>query len=94
MIYHVRGDALTSIKFINGFGGALKTVSLGAGAQHAEISYNTADGTVAAVLAFASKRNSSHPLYSGVWNAKGVNLAPNGAREVIFAKSGEVLSAK
>ena len=100
--YHIHADALTSVKFVNGFGGGLNVVSLGAGVQQALISFNASDGTVASVLPVASKQNPIRNLqaancklqanFTGVYNAKGVNLAPHGAREVTLNKSGEVVS--
>jgi len=101
LIYHIHGDALTSIKYINGFGGGLNSVSLVPAVQHALVSFNANDGTIGAVLTLSAKTNStiSGPStlkgsFTGVWNAKGVNLAPHGASQVVLSKTGEIASAR
>jgi len=104
VIYHIHGDALTSIRYVNGFGGGVNVASLGAGAQQALVSFNAADGTISSVLAVASKKSPTlqhsgtsilcSGQITGVWNAKGINLAPHGAAQVVLGKNGEVISAK
>jgi len=101
--YHIHADALTSIRFVNGFGGAVTIASLGS-AQQAIVSFNTTDGSVASVLAVASKKTAANTHHLGlstyagsfaaVYNSKGVNLAPHGASEVTLNKNGEVQSVK
>ncbi len=52
ILVHIHGDALTSLRFVNGFGGGVNTLSLGSASQ-AIVSFNAADGTVVSVLAVA-----------------------------------------
>jgi len=98
MIVHIRADAITSIKYLNGFGGGVVNVAESGTTPHALVAFSTADGSVASVLTLAAKSavtkqgNVLQAKFSGVWNSKGVNLAPHGASQVVLNKSGEVTS--
>jgi len=53
LIYHLNADAITSVKFMNSFGGAQNTVALTAGVKQVLISYNANTGFVEGVLPVA-----------------------------------------
>ena len=106
VLYHIHADALTSLRYVNGFGGGVTIVSLGAAAQHAIVSFNAADGSIAGVFTLAAKTGNAlktlqhlntstlQGSFTAVYNAKGINLAHHGASEVTLNKSGEVVSVK
>ncbi len=50
LVYRVSADALTSMKFMNGFGAAVNTVTLPAGTKQAVVSFNATTGYVQSVL--------------------------------------------
>jgi len=103
-IYHVHADALTSLRYVNGFGGGVNTVSMGHGAQQALVSFDASVGTVSAVLTLAAKSAPSivasksgfvcTGAFSGAWDKAGHNLAPSGAAQVTLSRRGEVVSAR
>jgi len=57
VVYHIHADAITSLKFVNGFGGGLNTVTVPAGTKEALVSFDGVDGSVVSVLSVSSKKN-------------------------------------
>jgi hypothetical protein len=89
-------DSLKSLKYMNNVrGGATVVVSPGSPVDGAIVSLDANDGKVATVAPYtgpAPSSTGSHAFtgrFVGVWDSKGKNLAPNGARALaIDAKTG------
>lgn len=103
LIYRLSADAITSLKFVNGFGGGVNAPQIGAGVKSAVVSISAASGMVSSVVTLASKQALSSVVskqggrllsgpFMGVYDAHGVNLAPRGATSVTLGKNGEVIS--
>ena len=102
-VYDVHADDVTSIKYTNGYYDAPTTVTTGV--SDAIVTVDSAAGLVQSVSPFVLTRGSSiKPVqvaaglqytahFTGVWDAHGNNLAPNGASAItVDAKHGKVLS--
>ena len=106
IMYKLSADAITSIKFVNGFGGGVNAVSIGAGTKQAVVSYNGTTGYVSSVVTVASKRAVAPVIskrgdetiltvaFSGAFNAHGKNVAPSGATQIVLSKTGDLVSAR
>jgi len=106
LIYRLNADAITSIKFMNGFGGVTNAPTIKASVKSAVVSISSATGMVSSVLTVASKMASSAvvtkqgegklltDLFAGVYDSHGQNLAPAGAASVLLNKNGEVVSVR
>ena len=106
LVYRLSADAITSLKFMNGFGAAVNTVSLTAGVKQAIVSFNASSGFVSVVVPLASKagvpptvakRGSDVVMsgaFAGAFDSHGRNLAPSGASQVVIDRKGELVSAK
>ncbi len=104
IIYRLSADAITSIKFVNGLGGAVNAPTVGTGTKSAIVSFNGTTGFVSSVVtvaskasAVASKRGDETVLsgaFTGAFDVHGKNLAPGGAQVVVLGKGGEVMTAR
>ena len=100
IVYKLSADAITSIKYVNDFGGALNSVSLAASTKSAIVSFDGGTGFVSAVVPVAAKRapvitkrgqnTTLTGNFTAVFDAHARNLAPNGASEVVIGKAGVV----
>ena len=86
LIYRLNGDAITSIKYVNGFGAAVYSVSTG-GAKQAVVAFNGGTGGIVSILiglkmAPVASKTGDGAVYSGtftgVYDAHGKNLAAAG----------------
>jgi len=50
LIYRISGDAITSLKFMNGFGGAVQAPTLAAGTKQVTVAFNSKTGSIVSVL--------------------------------------------
>jgi len=97
----VSGTNLTSLKYMNDLDGAVVTPFSGTapGVSNALISFDADTGDVLSVVTSSSSLARTGGSFSGkilgAFDAKGKNIAPNGARSVVFDEhSGKLLSAR
>ena len=102
LLYRLNGDAITSIKFLNGFGAAVSSVSTG-NAKQAVVAFNGGTGGIVSILiglkmspVISKNRIGSvvNGVFTAVYDAHGKNLAPKGASTVTLGKDGEIVSVR
>jgi len=96
---NVTGTNLTSLKYVNGMYGSVVTVLNGAdpNVAGAVVSFDADTGNVLSVVTYAAALAKANGVYTGkilsAFDAKGKNIAPNGARRATFdTTSGKLLS--
>jgi len=100
LIYRLSGDAITSLKFINGFGAAVNSVTT-SNSKQAVVAVNAGTGGIVSILIglkmapLVSKSGTVYAgTFTGVYDAHGKNLAPNGASQVVLSPDGAVASVR
>jgi len=101
LIYRINADAITSIKFMNGFGSAVQTVTVPSGTKQALVGFNASTGGIVSILVglkmnpLKSKQGVVYNgAFTGVFDAHGKNFAANGASQVVLSRSAEVASVR
>ena len=102
VVIRVEADKLTSLDYVGPlFAPRAVYISPAQPSTHAKgafVSFNAITGRVASVVTYASASLVRGGGYEGqilgVWDAKGKNLAPDGARAVTFEPSGEARVAR
>ena len=100
LIYRINADAITSIKFLNGFGGAVNALTLSGTVKSAVVAFNSLTGNISSVVPVASKMAAVNKTAKGVvvsdalgaFDAHGCKVAGPGA--VVLSKTGEVVSTR
>ncbi|RYG38071.1 hypothetical protein EON81_04720 [bacterium] len=100
--YVIEADRLTSLKYANRpLFNTVSTVSASGTANGAIVTIDAADGTVASIVVYQETRGAKPKIrregdrkviegpIQSVWNAKGENLAPQGASRVTLPATGE-----
>jgi len=105
LIFDVHASSLPGLNYTNGHY-ALKTAALSSpsGTTDVLVSFNSLTGKVDTIAPFIASRIAAGPVrqgtdlvfqakFSGVWNEKGKNLAPQGASEVMIdPETGKLVS--
>lgn len=104
LVYVLHADSITYLKYLNGvYGNPIAVIGPNGGvatAVGALVTFNSVSGQVSGVAPFTAKRSMSRVRTSkqgetvyqgdflGVWNDKGLNVAPGGASAVRVSKMG------
>ena len=103
-VYTVAADAITLYRYVNGYSSALVSVTPAANTRRMLVSINSNNGFVGFIAPFLETRSvgqssrqgdrlTYHAQFSGVFDAKGKNLAPHGASDLtVDVKTGKLLS--
>lgn len=101
LVYDVHGSSITGIKYTSGYYSQI--VSIPAGSTDVLVSFDSTSGKVENVAPFIRARTAAQPVrqgsdlqfkehFLGAFDAKGHNLAPNGASQLVLdSKTGKVL---
>lgn len=106
LVFDIHANSLTGLMFTNCYYGQVNTVIPGQSSSVTDvlISFNSSTGQVDTIAPFVSNRGAAKPAvqggdlvfdarFSGVWNGKGKNVAPNGASQLAIDGSTGKLAA-